>query len=176
MDEYAVVDGRGALTVFEIYIKTTPERLWEAITDPQTRAKYSFGVRTESKWTPGSHYKSSVPAMSSSAEPSTAWETGGEIVEGENLEVDPPRRLVQSFRALWSDEVKSAGTSRVTWEIEPVGSSCRLRVTHDRLADGASSELYGGWPMILSGMKTLLETGELLDTPGSLLYTQPQAA
>jgi hypothetical protein len=78
---------------------------------------------------------------------------------------------VQSFRALWNDEVKSAGTSRVTWEIEPVGSSCRLRVTHDRLAAGANSELYGGWPMILSGPKTLIETGELLDTPGSLLYT-----
>jgi uncharacterized protein YndB with AHSA1/START domain len=177
MDEYAVVDGRGALTVFETYIKTTPERLWGAITDSEMRAKYSFGVRTESEWTPGSDYKSSVPGpMPSSAGPSTTWQTGGEIVEGENLEVDPPRRLVQSFRALWSDEVKSAGTSRVTWEIEPVGNSCRLRVTHDQLADGANSELYGGWPMILSGLKTLLETGELLDTPGSLLYTQPQAA
>ena len=177
MDEYAVVDGRGALTVFEIYIKTTPERLWEAITDPQMRAKYSFGVRTESEWTSGSDYKSSVPGpVPSSAGPPTTWHTGGEIVEGENLEVDPPRRLVQSFRALWSEEVKSAGTSRVTWEIEPVGTSCRLRVTHDRLADGANSELYGGWPMVLSGLKTLLETGELLDTPGSLLYTQPQAA
>jgi uncharacterized protein YndB with AHSA1/START domain len=176
MDEYAVVDGRGALTVFETYIKTTPERLWEAITDPEMRAKYSFGVRTESKWTPGSDYTSSVPGpMPSSAEPATTWATGGQIVEGENLEVDPPRRLVQSFRALWSDEVKSAGTSRVTWEIEPVGSSCRLRVTHDQLADDANSELYGGWPMILSGLKTLLETGELLDTPGSLLYKQPQA-
>jgi uncharacterized protein YndB with AHSA1/START domain len=177
MDEYAVVDGRGALTVFETYIKTTPERLWDAITDPDMRAKYSFGVRTESKWTPGSDYKSSVPGrMLSSVEPATTWQTGGEIVAGENLEVEPPRRLVQSFQALWSDEVKNAGTSRVTWEIEPVGSSCRLRVTHDRLADDANSELYGGWPMILSGLKTLLETGELLDTPGSLLYTQPQAA
>lgn len=177
MDEYAVVDGRGALTVFETYIKTTPERLWEAITDPEMRAKYSFGVRTESKWTPGSDYKSSVPGpRPSSAEPATTWETGGEIVEGENLEVDPPRRLVQSFRALWSDEVKSAGASRVTWEIEPVGSSCRLRVTHDQLPDGANSELYGGWTMILSGLKTLIETGESLDTPGSLLYTRRQAA
>ena len=61
MDEYAVVDGRGALTVFEIYIKTSPERLWEAITDPEMRAKYSFGVRTDSEWTPGSEYKSSAP-------------------------------------------------------------------------------------------------------------------
>jgi len=177
MDEYAVVGGRGALTVFETYIKTTPERLWEAITDPEMRAKYSFGVRTESEWTAGSRYKSSARGpMPSGARQPTAWETGGEIVEGENLEVDPPHRLVQTFRALWSEEVKSAGTSRVTWEIEQVGSSCRLRVTHDHLANDANSELYGGWPMILSGLKTLLETGELLDTPGSLLYAQPRAA
>ncbi|HEY8001820.1 MAG TPA: SRPBCC domain-containing protein, partial [Solirubrobacterales bacterium] len=70
----------------------------------------------------------------------------------------------------WSDEVKAEGQSRVTWEIEPVGTSCRLTVTHDELAETANSELYGGWPMILSGLKTLVETGELLDTPGSLRY------
>ena len=159
MDEYTVVDGRGAMTVFETYIKTTPERLWEAITDPEMRAKYSFGVQTSSDWTPGSAYRGSVPGVI-------------DIAEGENLEVDPPRRLVQTFNALWSDDVKTAGTSRVTWDIEPVGTSCRLRVTHDQLGDDASSELYGGWPMILSGLKTLLETGELLDTPGSLRYAE----
>jgi uncharacterized protein YndB with AHSA1/START domain len=94
-----------------------------------------------------------------------------DIAEGENLEVDPPRKLVQTFTALWSDEVKAAGNSRVTWEIEPVGSSCCLTVTHDQLPDDANSELYGGWMMILSGLKTLLETGETLDTPGSLRYS-----
>ena len=74
---------------------------------------------------------------------------------------DPPRRLVQTFTALWSDEVKGEGASRVTWEIEPVGDdSCRLTVTHDQLKPGANGELYGGWPQILSGLKTLLETGE----------------
>ena len=88
------------------------------------------------------------------------------IAEGENLEVDPPRRLVQSFTALWGDDVKAEGSSRVTWEIEPVGDSCRLVVTHDELREGANDQLYGGWPMILSGLKTLLETGELLTTPG----------
>jgi uncharacterized protein YndB with AHSA1/START domain len=90
--------------------------------------------------------------------------------EGENLEVSPPRRLVQSMVALWSDDVKSEGTSRVTWEIEPIGDSCHLTVTHDRLRDSANEEFYGGWPMILSGLKTWLETGEILTTPGSLLY------
>ena len=147
------------MAVFEIYIKTTPERLWEAITDPEMRAKYSFGVQTHSDWTPGSEYGSGVPG-------------GIDIAEGENLEVDPPNRLVQTFTALWSDEVKEAGASRVTWEIRRVGDSCMLTVIHDELPIDANPELYGGWPMILSGLKTLLETGELLDTPGSLRYSQ----
>jgi uncharacterized protein YndB with AHSA1/START domain/predicted transcriptional regulator len=145
--------------VFEIYIKTTPERLWEAITDPELRAKYSFGVGVSSDWSPGSRYEAAHA------------QAGIAISEGENLEVEPPRRLVQSFTALWSDDVKSEGTSRVTWEIEPVGDSCQLTVTHDQLPEGANSELYGGWPMILSGLKTLLETGEELTTPGSLRYS-----
>ena len=95
------------------------------------------------------------------------------LVEGVNLEVDPPRRLVQGFTALWgSDVLMREGASRVTWEIEPIGDSCRLTVTHDQLREGAHSELYGGWPQILSGLKTLLETGETLTTPGSLRYSQ----
>ncbi|MGO4563833.1 ArsR/SmtB family transcription factor [Rhizobium sp. 2YAF20] len=156
--------GGGAMAVFEIYIKTTPERLWQAIIDPKMRAKYSFGVEVHSEWTPGSRYLASVPGGIDSAKL--------DITEGENLEVDPPRRLVQSFRALWSDEVKAAGFSRVTWEIIPVGDSCRLTVIHDRLPEDANPELYGGWPMVLSGLKTLLETGERLTTPGSLLYSE----
>ncbi|HEY2140776.1 MAG TPA: SRPBCC domain-containing protein [Solirubrobacteraceae bacterium] len=146
--------------VFEIYIKTTPERLWEAITDSEMRQKYTFGVGLTSDWTQGSRYEAVHPGA------------GIAISEGENLEVDPPRRLVQSFTALWSEEVKAEGTSRVTWEIEQVGDSCRLTVTHDQLRDGAHGEIYGGWPMILSGLKTLLETGETLTTPGSLRYSQ----
>jgi uncharacterized protein YndB with AHSA1/START domain len=143
--------------VFEIFIKTTPERLWEAITDPELRRKYNFGASASSDWTPGSHYELASGPM--------------KLAEGENLEVDPPRRLVQSFTAVWSDEVRTEGTSRVTWEIEQVEDSCRLTVTHDRLREQAHSELYGGWPMILSGLKTLLESGESLTTPGSLRYS-----
>jgi uncharacterized protein YndB with AHSA1/START domain/DNA-binding transcriptional ArsR family regulator len=145
--------------VFEIYIKTTPERLWEAITDSNIRSKYQFGNTITSDFTPGSRYE-----MGNANAP-------GLLGEGENLEVDPPRRLVQSMVALWGDDVKAEGTSRVTWEIEPVGDSCRLTVTHDQLREGANDQLYGGWPMILSGLKTWLETGELLTTPGSLMYT-----
>jgi uncharacterized protein YndB with AHSA1/START domain len=144
--------------VFEIYIRTSPERLWEAITDSETRSKYQFGMRLTSDWTKGSSFEMANP------------QSGDLLGEGENLEVDPPRRLVQTMVALWGEDVKSEGISRITWEIEPVGDSCRLLVTHDQLRDGANEQLYGGWPMILSGLKTWLETGELLTTPGSLLY------
>src|SRR5437764_11117839 len=107
--------------VYEIYIRTTPERLWEAIVDPELRSKYSFGIRVDSDWTPGSRYEGRTADGSVT------------LLEGENVEVDPPQRLVQTFRALWSDEVKNEGRSRVTWEIEQVGDSCKLLVVHDQL-------------------------------------------
>ena len=144
--------------VFEIYISTSPERLWAAITDAEARARYQFGAQVRSDWTDGSAYQ---VVHAGSPRP---------LVEGSNLEVDPPRRLVQSYQAVWGDDVAAAGTSRVTWEIEPVGDSCRLTVTHDQLPAGADELLYGGWPMILSGLKTWLETGRELTTPGSLMY------
>lgn len=145
--------------IFEIYIRTTPWRLWEAITDSEIRGKYQFGNQIKSDWTPGSRFEMSNPRANAI------------LGEGVNLEVDPPHRLVQSMVALWGDDVKSEGTSRVTWEIEEVGDSCHLTVTHDQLRDGANDQLYGGWPMILSGLKTWLETGEVLTTPGSLMYS-----
>jgi uncharacterized protein YndB with AHSA1/START domain len=146
--------------IFEIYIKTTPERLWQAITDPDMRAKYTFGVRVEADWEKGSHYR----GLSANAQAPVP------IFEGDILEIDPPHKLVQSYDACWSDEIKSEGTSRVTWEIQQVADSCLLTVTHDQLREGANAELYGGWMMVLSGLKTLLESGEQLTTPGSLKY------
>lgn len=143
--------------VYEIYIKTTPERLWEAITDPDIRSRYNFGAGQVSDFKPGSHYEMKAGDMP--------------LGEGEILEAEPPRRLVQTMVALWSEDVKREGSTRITWEIEPVGDSCRLLLTHDQLREGANDELYGGWPMILSGLKTWLETGESLTTPGSLRYT-----
>ena len=145
--------------IFEIYIRTTPEKLWEAITDSEIRSKYNFGNRIETDWTPGSGYTMTNPRADAP------------LGEGENLEVDPPRRLVQTMRALWGEDVIAEGTSRVTWEIEQVEDSCRLTVTHDQLREGANEQLFGGWPMILSGLKTWLETGDTLTTPGSLMYT-----
>jgi len=137
--------------VFEVYIRTTPERLWEAITDSEMRRQYCFGLAVSSEWTPGSRYEQSGP------------DGTGVFAEGENLEVEPPRRLVQTMVPLWSEEIKREGPSRITWEIEQRGELCRLTVTHDELREDAHGELYGGWPMILSSLKSLLETGESLN-------------
>jgi uncharacterized protein YndB with AHSA1/START domain len=153
--------------VYEIYIKTTPERLWQAITDPDLRAKYSFGVGVYSDWRSGGPYHAVTTEMTILP--------GIEIASGDNIEVDPPRRLVQTFRALWNDDVKLEGESRVTWLIEPVGDSCRLTVVHDQLRTAANAQLYGGWPMVLSGLKTWLEAGTMLTTPGAIQYLKPEA-
>jgi uncharacterized protein YndB with AHSA1/START domain/DNA-binding transcriptional ArsR family regulator len=158
------LEGRNMEKVFEIYIKTSPERLWQAITDPELRSRYNFGIGVHSDWTTGSGYEG------------RSGQAPAALVTGENVEVDPPRRLVQTFNALWGEDVAAEGTSHVTWEIEPVADSCRLTVTHDQLREGANSQLYGGWPMILSGLKTLIETGEKLTTPGSLMYTPTSPA
>jgi uncharacterized protein YndB with AHSA1/START domain len=94
--------------------------------------------------------------MTAPHDPSEVW------VEGEVLEIDPPRRLVQSFSAHWDAAMEQEEPSRVTWEIEPQGESCRLRVTHEGLTAAATAQVSGGWPQILSGLKTLIETGEPL--------------
>src|SRR2546426_11416783 len=94
------------------------------------RRKYNFGVGVETDWTPGSSYRGVSPLAPAA------------ILEGENLEVDPPRRLVQSFRALGTEELKREETSRVTLEAQPVGDSFRLTVTPDQLPAAANAELY----------------------------------
>ena len=146
--------------VYEIFIKTTPERLWEAIIDPEIRAKYNFGAAVYSDWKEGASISVDVKAHDV------------HLGEGEVLEVDPPWRLVHTMAALWDADVTAEGVSRVTWEIEKVGDdSCHLTLTHDQMREGANSQIYGGWPMILSGLKTWLETGEELTTPGSIRYS-----
>ena len=140
--------------VYEIFIKTTPEQLWEAIIEPEIRAKYNFGAAVYWEWTVGAPISVDVENH------------GVHLGEGEVLEVDPPCRLVHTMAALWDDDVQSEGSPRVAWEIEPGVDSCHLTLTHDQMREGASCQIYGGWPMVLSGLKTWLETGEELTTPG----------
>ncbi len=138
------------MKVFEVYIAAPPERVWQGITDGDLTRRYYFGSTISSDWRQGSRFEMRSP------DGTEVW------VEGEVLEIDPPRRLVQSFRAHWDEEMDQQAPSRVTWEVEPAGPSTRVRVTHDELTEAAAAQVTMGWPQILSGLKTLLETGEPL--------------
>jgi uncharacterized protein YndB with AHSA1/START domain len=134
--------------VYEIYIKTTPDRLWAEVEDPDLAAKM---------------------LMPEGGDPA------GVAADREDVESDPPHRLVRMMHPKWNPEVEAAGPTRITYEIEPVGDSCRLLVTHDQIPEEASDEIFGGWPMILSALKTHLETGEHLDTPASIRFKEATA-
>ncbi|HEX5479638.1 MAG TPA: SRPBCC family protein [Dehalococcoidia bacterium] len=148
-----------ATHVYQVYIKTTPEKLWDAMVSPELTGVY-FGGRIESKWEPGASYR---------FEPTTV---PGEMHYGTVLELDPPHRLVQTFE---HPKVPGVEPSRVTWDIEPMGAMCRLTVTHELAADDAvTSQLANGsWPIVLSGLKTLLETGEALVPDFGALFGTP---
>jgi uncharacterized protein YndB with AHSA1/START domain/DNA-binding transcriptional ArsR family regulator len=138
--------------VYEIYIRTTAERLWQALTDGELTKQYYYGSEVRSDLAIGSPFR--------------YFGAGDHVVlDGEVIEVDPPRRLVTTFSAVWSPEVAADPPSKLTWEIEPMGAACRLRMTHEGVApDSATArEVSGGWSHILSSLKTLLETGQPLE-------------
>jgi uncharacterized protein YndB with AHSA1/START domain len=140
--------------VYQVFIRSTPDRIWQAITDPEFTTKYFHGSRVELKLVAGSEY------LSTSADRSEVW------VEGEVLEVDPPRRLVHTWLARFDPDQAAEEPSRVTWEIEDRGRGmCLLTVVHDHLEGApktAQSVSGQGWMYVLSGLKTLLETGDPL--------------
>jgi uncharacterized protein YndB with AHSA1/START domain len=148
--------------VYRVYIKATPEAIWDAITSPEWTEKYGYPGYTEYDLRPGGAFR---------AVPDDAMKAGGApevIIDGEVIEADPPRRLVQTWRMLWDPEMAAEGFTRVTWEIEEEAPGlAKLTVSHD--VDGAPKtalqlagqipEAGGGWSFILSDLKTLLETG-----------------
>jgi uncharacterized protein YndB with AHSA1/START domain/DNA-binding transcriptional ArsR family regulator len=151
--------------VYTTYIKTTPERLWQALTDPAFTRRYWFGVAFETDWTPGS-------AMT--------WDHAGVVTDDPEqvvLEAEPYRRLSFTWHTMTAelaqaldlpddtrDGIQAEARSRATFEIEPLGDLVKLTVVHDRF--GPESVMAGmvsrGWPRVLAGLKTLLETGEPL--------------
>ena len=150
--------------VYRIYIKASPQAIWDAITDPDWNEKYGYPGRGEYDLRPGGRY------LATADEQAQAMGMPAELVDGEVLEVDPPRKLVQTWRALWS-ELAAEGPTRVTWEIsEEMGGVSQLTVTHElegaplhaaQVASAAPLEQGGGgWIWILSDLKTLLETGK----------------
>jgi uncharacterized protein YndB with AHSA1/START domain len=139
------------IQIYHIFIKTTPQRIWDAITKPEFTARYFFGAQVETTAQVGSPFRYHSPDGTS------LW--GDETV----LESDPPRRLVVSWRSLYNLDLAEEPASRVTWEIEPQdGGVCKLTVVHDQLHNSpktAANVADPGWMMVLSSMKTLLETG-----------------
>jgi uncharacterized protein YndB with AHSA1/START domain len=134
--------------VYVTYIRTTPDRLWSALTDPEFMTQYWFGMHCECSWTTGSAWRLVSP--------------GGEILDaGEILEADPPRRLVIRWQHQNKPELKAEGDSRCTIELEPTGAVVKLSITHTIERDPSKliAAVSGGWPKIVSNLKSLLETG-----------------
>jgi uncharacterized protein YndB with AHSA1/START domain len=139
-----------ATQVYQLFIKATPEQVWDGITKPEFTSKYFYGSVLDSTFEPGASFD--------------GWsaDRSQHYVEGEVLEADPPRLLRTTWRALYDPETAAEPHSRVTWEIEAQdGGFTKLTVVHDDLeqAPKTAANVAGGWPFVLSGLKTLLETG-----------------
>jgi len=134
--------------VYVSYIRTTPEKLWTALTDPELMKEYWFGMHCESEFRTGSPWR----LVSSSGE---VWDAG-EIVEA-----DPPRRLVIRWQHQMRPELKAEGPSLCTMQLEPAGPAVKLTITHTIEREGSQliEAVSGGWPKIVSNLKSLLETG-----------------
>ena len=142
-----------ATQVYSVFVRATPEQLWDAITKPEFTSKYFYGSVIESTWEHGAPYAG------------WAIDRSQQYVDGEVIEASPPRKLVTTWRALYDPETAAEPFSRVTWEIEPAGDGVtKLTVVHDELeaSPKTAENVAGGWSFVLSGLKTLLETGEPL--------------
>ena len=147
--------------VYVIYIRTTPEKLWSALTDGEFMKQYWFGMRGESEWTAGSSWKLVA--------------SNGEVFDaGEIIEAERPRRLVIRWQHQNKPELKAEGDSRCTIELEPSGASVKLSITHtiERDPSKVIAAVSGGWPKVLSNLKSLLETGSVVLTDA---YPAPSA-
>ncbi len=146
--------------VYVTYIRTTPEKLWSALTGPEFHEQYWFGCHCESEWKAGSAWKLVYP--------------DGRLADsGEIVEAEPPRRLTIRWRNEWKPELKAEGWSLCTMEIEPSAGAVRLSITHSMERDASKfvEAVSGGWPKVISNLKSLLETGSI-----ALLEPYPAAA
>jgi uncharacterized protein YndB with AHSA1/START domain len=139
--------------VYVTYIRTTPEKLWEALTEPEFIRQYWFGTTVECDWKKGSAWR-------------MVGADGSLMDSGEILEIDPPRRVVIRWQNEWKPELKAEGKSRCTIELEPVDDAVKLTITHeiDRSDSKFITAVSAGWPRIVSNLKSLLEAGEVAIT------------
>jgi uncharacterized protein YndB with AHSA1/START domain len=154
-----MADASNATFIYVTFIRTTPERLWSALTSPEFTRKYWYGTHQESDWEAGSPWR-------------LVFADGRVADTGEVVEIDPPRRLVLKWRNEFRPELNAEGYSRCTLALEPVDGAVKLTVTHtmDRAESKLIEAVSGGWPQVLSNLKSLLETGEIV------LKTKPAAA
>jgi uncharacterized protein YndB with AHSA1/START domain len=136
--------------VYVTYIRTTPEKLWSALTDKEFMKQYWFGNIVESAWKKGAPWKLIYP-------------DGRASDTGEILEIDPPRRVVIRWQNEWNPELSAEGPSRCTMALEPAGKTVKLTITHEieRPESKLIAAVSAGWPLVLSNLKSLLETGEI---------------
>ena len=138
--------------VYVTYIRTTPEKLWQALTDPEITRRYWLECWQESEWKTGTSWRLMIP--------------DGRVGDsGEILEIEPPRRLVVSWHNEFKPELREEGYSRMTYEMEKKGGSVKLTITHEMDRPGSKfiEAVSGGWPLILASLKSSLETGEPLE-------------
>ncbi len=157
------------MQVHRVYIKATAQAIWDAITKPEWTARYGYGGLSDYELRPGGAYVGRAnEGMIAHGAPEVA-------VDGEVIEVDPPHKLVQTFRMLMDPSIAAEGFTRLTYEIaEGNGGVCALTVTHDVTGAPGMAALMrgdleamgagGGWPWTLSGLKTLLESGKEMDS------------
>jgi len=139
--------------VYTIYIRTSAERLWEALTTPQFAKQYWFGMHVQTDWKKGSPWQ-------------LLFSDGRVADTGEVVEAEPPRKLVLRWRNEWKPEFKAEGDSVCTMLLEPDNDAVKLTVTHEMQREGSGliQAVSGGWPRILSNLKSLLETGQPVAT------------
>jgi uncharacterized protein YndB with AHSA1/START domain/DNA-binding transcriptional ArsR family regulator len=134
--------------VYSVYIQAPPDRVWRAITDGAETAQYYFGTSVQSSWEPG-------------APLTYAYPDGSVAADGKVLEVDPPNRVTMSFHARWDPEIEAEGPVEMAWVLEAQGDATKLTVTTSGLVEGSrtATDFSGGIVYIVSGLKTLVETG-----------------
>jgi uncharacterized protein YndB with AHSA1/START domain len=167
-------DHRQTTQVFRIYIKASPEKVWEAITDPAWNSRYGYAAPQFFELQPGGRFHSTASKEMKKASAEMGWPCPDVIVDGEVLESDPPRRLVQTWRMLMDPTTAAEPMTTLTWMITPSQGGSKLTLTHDvadapataHMVSGAldedSGQGGGGWSWVLSDLKSLLETGTTL--------------
>ena len=153
MSDQQLVITPGTTQIYTTFIRASAERIWQALTDSSDTSRYFFGCEIRSDFAPGSNIvygDPDKPAASGVVEIS-----------------EPPRRLVMSWRSHWCGDFDAEPASRVSWEIMPLGDVCKLTLVHDQLEHSpqTAEAVAGGWSLVLSGLKTLIETGEALPSP-----------